>query len=345
MLPPPHHLLGRLPAAATIALVFLAPVAARAQTGAELLLAPWWPVTTGEESRDAWMQIDTSYQLQFNSQLSETDEGFDLWRFESGGRFRPDPLFGAGVTLGFDVLHIDTDSEDTAIPHQLVDYAMAVGYETPLVDHGDEGRFGIVGGVGYAGDSPFSDGDAIYLQGDLFYERPLDDKSTLTFVLNYDGNRSLWPDIPLPSIAYTRRQSDRLVYVIGLPYSSLFWRPQEQVVVRASYSVPYSLDVTAEYYLSRSIGLFVSFDSQFDAFHIDDPGIVEEEHDRLFFSQRRVELGLRLRPQNPDVSELVVALGYAFDQSFETGWDARDLETLREPEAAVYGRVGVNLRF
>ena len=317
-----------------------------AQTGAELLVAPWWPVTTGEESVDSTLEFKTSYQLQFDSELDETGEGFDLWRFESVGRYRHDGGPGE-MSLGYDVLHIDTDSADSAIPHQLVDYVAAVGYELDLNFDADvnAGRIGVVGGVGYAGDSPFGDGDAVYFQGDLLYEHPLDEKSTLTFVLNYDGNRTLWPDIPLPSVAYTRRQSDRLVYVIGLPYSSLFWRPQEQVILRASYSVPYSLDLTAEYALSRSLRVFASFDSKFDAFHVDDPDIVEDEDDRLFFSQRRVEAGVKLVPQDPDTSQLVAAVGYAFDQSFETGWDVRDLETLREPGAAVYVRVGLDLRF
>ena len=90
------------------------------------------------------------------------------------------------------------------------------GADCPVGKAGDW-IFAVGVAAGYAGASPFSEGNAWYGKATAVALRQFSESDALVLVLDYDGNRTLLPDVPLPGIAYTHRVSPSLFYVIGAP--------------------------------------------------------------------------------------------------------------------------------
>ena len=295
-----------------------------------------------EEPVEPFAAWSGSVLWQPEADIDGVDSDLEIYEFASRGRFRrtaSDDDESGTFALGYKTLYLDLQTTDDVLPERLSDTSIAIGYEHPT---GDFTRWGVIGGIGYAGTEPFDDSDSIYFIGDLFYEMPLDRRSKLTLLVSYDGNRAIWPDVPLPAFAYTRQfDSDEgnAVAVIGLPFSS-FDMTRGDWRYRIGYSVPFSIDALAEYELSEGLHLFGSYDSRYRGFWMED-----DEDRRVFLSQQRVEGGVRLTTSGRRRAELVAAAGYSFGQELETGWDVRDTDTLREVDASPYLRLGLDLAF
>lgn len=306
------------------------PVIVSAQTGAALTQRPW--------AEDARTELGGGATWHDEADIDDTDDALDLTRYTSEGRYRPNTSTdapGDELSFGYDLLHLDLNTTDSALPERLTDVSVAGSWTRRL----ERGRSisGVVG-VGYAGDAPFGEGDAVYLQGHVSFDQPLSEQSKLTLSLNYHGNRTIWPDVPLPLIAYTRRASDELTYTLGVPFSSFRWTPTERLTVSGTYVPVVTFELRAEYELTKAWRVFGAFDNSNDAFVVDG-----NEDRRLFFQQRRLEAGVRYQPS--ERVELTLAGGYAYDQSFERGWDVRDTETVRDLDDAPFVRAGVAVRF
>ena len=318
--------------------LFLVAAPVAAQTGAPLLLKPW-PATPEADPEGAAARVELSADglLFSGAEIGDTGHELDLWQAESQGRYRLGPPSSSGqpLSLGYEALYLSLNADDAALPERLADVSAAFA-----VNHhaSEDWALGFVGGVGYAGTAPFADGDSVYFLGDLILNRRLDERSRLSFILSYDGNRTLWPDTPLPAVAYSRRSSERLAYTVGLPYSSITWQPADRWLLELQYTLPYALDALVSYELAENLSLFGAFDNRYDAFWLED-----DEDRRIFFTQRRLEAGFRYEATGS--TQLVLAGGYAFGQEFETRWDSRDTEELREVDAAPYVRVGIDLAF
>ena len=320
-----------LPAFITAALA--AP--AFAQTGAPLLLTPWDRVGDAE----AGYEGSASVLAIGDTDLDVGDEELSFSEFESRGRIKLTDRPGPGPAIGFDLLYYDLDHDSDALPDRLADVSVAAAFGVPLGDSSWEA--GVVAGVGYAGTRPFADSDGIYFMGDLIFKRQIDDVSSFTFALNYDGNRSILPDVPLPAAYYARKLSEQLHVTVGLPYSSIRWTPTDRWSVTATasaFALPFVADVTVAYALADDLSLYGSFESRRPAFWLEDA-----DNERIFFQQRRLEAGLRYGVRNGGT--LIVAGGWAFDQEFETGWDVRDTDDVRELDDAPYLRVALDLAF
>lgn len=304
-----------------------------AQTGAALLVAPF------EEGQ--------SYEAQVEATIfggGHTDgaapNGIDLQMYESQGRARfgqtDDPTGPGKINLGYELLYMNLNSDDAALPGRLVDAQVAAG---AVIGDFKDWEVSLVAGVGTASDEPFSDGDSWYPMVDLFFTKQIDDRATLRIGVQHDGNRSIFPDIPLPGFAYTRRLKDDFTFTLGVPYSGIRWTPLKQVTVSVDYWLLYTFDVRVDYQLKEDLMLFAMFDSRYEAFHIDG----DDDDRRVFFQQRRVEAGVRWVPCRN--GEIVIAGGFAFDQEFERGWDARDTDSVREISDEPYIRLALLIRF
>src|SRR5690606_29551058 len=109
--------------------------------------------------------------------------------------------------------------------------------------------------------------------------------------------------------------------VVGFPYSNIVYQPDDRWTLELGYSVPLSARVRVGYQLAETLSLFGEFDTFTRGFWIeDDPG----DNDRIFFTQRRIEGGLRYEARTG--VDLIAAAGYAFGQEFEAGWDRRDTD-------------------
>ena len=301
----------------------------RAQTGPRLLLEPFPKEQAIVASADA-LFFDQGH-------VKEADDALQLSTYESLGRWRVQPGNLISPRIGWDFTYIDVDTNFAGLPEQLVD--QSVGIAMPLAQFGDW----IVGasvGLGYAGDRPFADGDAWYGKGTLAVFRLFNDTDALVFALDYDGNRTFLPDVPLPGVAYTRRFARDFFVILGLPVTSIEWRPDDRLHVEMVFTLVDSFDANVGYRVFRNWTVFGNFETRREAFFLDG---LPANHDRLLFDQRRAEVGLRWEPKKDFMFS--IAGGYAFAQEFSTGFDARKTDLVADVSDEPYVRFGVDIRF
>lgn len=314
--------------------------AARAQSGAGLLLAPWKEGATAETSAFSILQG------QSHTEGSAGSNDIQIWRSEASGRYRFSETNPNRLSVGFDLLQIDIDSDLptskavssslSRLPVRLTDQSVAIG--VGVYKDGDW-EVGLTAGAGYAGNNPYGDGQALYGLGNLIISKKIDENQSLQFLVNYNGNRTFFPDVPLPGVVYHHKLSDTLSYSAGIPFSSIQWKPCADVQVKLAYAIPYTIDVNVDYHLCPKSVLFAGFHERFNAFHIDD----RPEHERIFYRARYLEGGLRWEPCEWVTG--VIAGGYTIGQEFSTGFDSRDLHDPIEVENAPYVRLGLDLKF
>jgi hypothetical protein len=317
-------------AAAALALgATLAGASAEAQTGPTLLLKPF-PKEQAVDGRADALFLDPGH-------TKKTEEDYHLSMYESQGRWRVQPGNLISPRIGWDFTFIDPHTRDGVLPDQLVDQSLAVAM--PVAKFGDW----IVGasvGFGYAGAAPFGDGDAWYGKGTLSVFKLFNDTDALVFALDYDGNRSILPDVPLPGIAYTKRVARDFFFVIGAPVSSVEWRPDDRLRVEVVYTLPDTLDASVGYRVAQGLTVFGNFENRREGFFLDG---LPANYDRLIFEQRRAEIGLRWEPRKDFMFNL--SGGYAFGQELSTGFDSRKTDLLADLSDEPYLRVGVDIRF
>jgi len=297
-----------------------------AQTGESLLLKPW---TDDQpfESRGA---------IRWSFPSPSPDHPHSLTEMEATGRVRLDSSHKLNPTVGFDLFRLEHREEGTSTPRVLSDSSVA--FATPIAPLGSW-FVGALVGVGYAGTAPFKDGKAIYAKGSVMTGRDLDDRSSLTMWLQYDGNHTLFPDVPIPGIAYSAHPSDNLEYLLGFPLNSITWHPVPAVTLEASWSLPVSIEALAELRVAECLTLFASYRNETHAFHV--PNL--PNHDRLFFDEQRVEIGARLGEENR--WSLEAGIGFAFARRFQQGFDDRNRSTITRIENRPFIGAAFSLSF
>jgi len=301
---------------------------AAAQTGPGMMLAPW-----AEESR---MELRGSVGVLGESD-TEGGNDVDLTWIESEGRARLNPADGDhDLTFGFNQFALEIDEAGNQLPPRASVQRFSLGGRLGAADGWD---IYATGGAGFASDSPFDDGQGWFGTGSVTGVHEINPKEKWIVSLSFDGNRAIFPDVPLPAVAYQVRESDRLVYTLGLPVSRLFWRPHDAVWLNVDYFLPVTFNARINYAMHEQLHLFGALNNRFVRFHQDDGGSTDHQ----FFEQRRVEAGVNWRVD--DHIDLIAAGGFAFDQEFSTGWDVRDTENEVEIDDAVFFRLGVDLTF
>lgn len=322
---------------AGMALAVLAGVAG-AETGPDLLLKPFAPGAKGELRADITVlgQVDNAAVAGPRTQLTVEDFGarYRLTLDSTSTATRAD--FPISPVFGYQHTYIHINSTEPALPGQLFDQSVAVGASLFRSQ-----TFELLGsiGIGFAGTTPYAQTDALYGKAHLTGRFTLDVNSTLDVSLTYSGNRAIFPDVPLPGVAYTRSTSDRtLRYSIGVPYSYVNWKATDRLTLDLSWLPIYNFSARATYAVAENLSVYADFSSRTDAF------VFADTRDRrLFFSQRRAELGATLRAAKH--VDLTAAAGYAFSQEFTTGFDVRNDDGLVDLEPAPYFRVGMSFSF
>ncbi|MGB7160993.1 MAG: hypothetical protein WBD40_23230 [Tepidisphaeraceae bacterium] len=311
---------------AAMLLVAMCARGAFAQTGAELLVRPF--------EKDQKFELNGSALFQ---DKGEDDFGGDMQVsvYEISGRAR-EVREKTIPRFGYDLIYLDVDN-DLGIPKHLSDQSIAAGVALPDIS-GFRGGFTV--GVGYAGDSPFSDANAWYGKATIAMGRKLDEQTDLGIFLDYDGNRTYLPDVPLPGFAYRKRVYKELILVAGLPLSTVEWTPDDHWKFELFFTLIDSFDARITYTVVPGFNVFGSLDSRRYAFHTDE---LEDSNDRLLYQERRAEVGVQWEPRKD--TRVILAGGYAFGQEFGTGWDYRDDEKITEVSDEPYVRAGLEMRF
>lgn len=312
---------------AAIGLVLILPILAVAQTGPALLLEPLLSEEEVWESRgDA---------LFLNNGSTSNKQDFQMSVFEVSGRFR-EQRERLVPRIGWDLTYLDLDSNEPLLKQDLIDVSLAAGVE---LGRYFDWRSGLTVGVGYAGNSPFGETDAWYGKATLLFGKAWNKNTDVALVVDYDGNRSVYPDIPLPGFAIRHQFDPQLSWVVGVPLSSVTWKPIEFVTVDITWTLLDRFDAKVEYEMAPQWTIFGNLEDRREVFTID--GL--SGHDRLLFHQRRAELGVRWQPW--DHTSLQLAGGYAFGGEFSTGWDSSDSDLVADLSDEPYVRIGFERQF
>jgi hypothetical protein len=300
------------------------------QSGPTLLIKPWPKEQFIESSADALFFLDST--------IKENGNRYNLDAYESIGRIRLLPGNIASPRVGYEVTYLDINSNDRRLPRHLSDQSIAAGFAFAKF----EGWIaGATLGVGYAGDTPFGDGEAWYGKADVIFGKELNKNSTLTIGVDYDGNRTFMQDIPLPGIEYAFKLPERdLQLVVGAPVNALIWDGMDKVKVEVTYTMLDRFDARVSYQFAPHISVFGRLESREMAFILDE---LEDRNNRLIFHQRRGELGVFWTPYK--FLNILIAGGYSFDQEYRVGFDTRNDSSLARIDDMPYGRIGIELRF
>lgn len=298
-----------------------------------MLANPWADERSVEFGADWWGQSE--------GDVDQNGMDVRLSRYQTAGRWRLDPGDQLSPTAALSAHRLDIHSSDPMLPKRLVDVSLA-GSATLAVDQ--DASLQVILGGGYAGDNAFGDGSAYYALADLIVTRSLGEDRGYKLILDYNGNRTIFPDVPLPGFIYYDRLNEQTTYTLGFPTSSITWKPDDRTTVRATYFLPTTVNASVAYELADRWSAYGSFESSLNAYRIDS----DPDNRRLMFAQRRIEGGIvwtgRQGDSFPGV-EVRVACGYAFDQEFTRGFDVRDTDTVRDISDEPYIRVGVTMGF
>lgn len=303
---------------------------ARGQSSAGLLVKPWDIDQTAEDRTDGYL-----FSGGHTSQ-HESGHDFRLFELESQGRVRLFPGNVASPRFGYDVTLLDSHTSLRGFPSQLIDASFAGG---TFLSKNNGWVTGLTLGVGYAGDEPFARGTAWYGKADFVIAKEFNEKDSVGIGLDYDGNRTYLPDVPLPGFGFSHRFDPKLKMVFGVPVTSVDWKPIEHLEIKLDYTLVQDMDADIGYEFIPHWTVYGGFQTRRDAFHI--AGL--PNHRRLLYQQRRTEVGVRFQPAK--VVSLVVAAGYGFDGEFRTGWDDQRTHRFLRFSDEPYVRAGFELKF
>ena len=304
-----------------------------AQPASNVLARYWQGDRAVEFSADGWTQAE-----------GDTDQnGMDvrLSRYEAVGRWRLDPADPLSTSFALSTHRLDISSPDPALPDRLVDTSVA---GSMMFAESKDTSWQVILGGGYAGDNAFGDGSAYYALAGVVMNKRLNEDSGYRVLLDYNGNRGIFPDIPLPGFLYYDRYDEQTTYTVGFPVSGVTWRPDSKTRINVNYFIPISFQGEIEHEVADQWLVFASLDSSLNAYKLDS----DSNDRRLMFAQRRVEAGIVWRGRQGDSFpgvEFKIAGGYAFDQEFTRGFDVRDDDTVRDISDEPYVRFGVTARF
>jgi hypothetical protein len=299
---------------------------AHAQTGARLLLDPLLSEKEFLEARaDA---------LFFNQGATDNNDDFKMSLYRTSGRIREQrENFVPRLGWDFNLYHFDTSAN---LPEDLLDTSAAIGLELPTMSGW---RGGLTVGLGYAGDKPFAQGDAWYGKATAVFGKDINKYTTVALVLDYDGSRAYFPDIPLPGFAIRHQFDPTLSYTLGVPVTSIRWNPIDPFKIELTYIFFDIFEASADYEIIPHLVLFGKLESDRRGFHVEQI----QGNDRLLFEQRRVELGVRFQPI--EETTFTAALGYAWGGEFSRGWDFRESDHIADISDEPYFRIAFETRF
>ncbi|MCC5831002.1 MAG: hypothetical protein JJU36_16270 [Phycisphaeraceae bacterium] len=324
------------PAILTVLIATTLATPLKAQTGPRLLYPPVPGQFDPEGSR---YELTGDVLVIPSSRAKGSTDSFPLTVGEMRGRgmiMAPDRRVPA-VYLGTQATMINGRLGASVGPSftTAVDHSGAIGATMFL---SEDWAVGGTFGVGHAGTKGYQDGKGVYFMADLMAGHQLSEHSMLIFGISYNGNRAIFPDIPLPGFLYTYTVSKDLNIAVGVPQSTVTWKPVDAVTLRLSYSIPVTIDVDVDVEIYEGWTLYGKFENRFAGFH--ESG--QSRNQRIMVRQRRLEGGIRYKWDSVEVS---IGGGFAFDQEVSRGFDIRGRRDRQSYADRPYIRAGVSIDF
>ena len=258
--------------------------------------------------------------------VEEDGSSAHIFYYESYGRIKfdkqdTDPKF----SLGYRFLNVSVDSSRADLDGAYNDVAVVGALQLGEAGDNDQWRVGLIAGAGSANDDHWQHGDSYYGLGAVNFSRDLSQSEQLHLGISYDGNRAFMPDVPLPYVSYVNAENKNFIYIIGLPVSSVTWRPCEKLELNMRYLAPVGFGAGASYFVTHRLAIFGEYDRSTGAFHEHD---ATRDNQRLFYELSTLTTGVKY---HHDLADVRVGIGYAFDQEFSRGFDVRDTTTFASP--------------
>jgi hypothetical protein len=169
--------------------------------------------------------------------------------------------------------------------------------------------------LGSASDKPFHSINEMTVGATAFLRVPQGEHNAWLFSLNFSTNSEVLNYIPIPGVAYLYAPSDAFQAMIGFPFASVFYRPDDDWILQFSYALLTNIHTRATYLALRPLRLYAGFDwSNESYFLVNRP----EDRDRFFYFDQSVTLGLQL-PVRSFNAVFDLSGGYSFDRYYFEG--------------------------
>ncbi len=164
--------------------------------------------------------------------------------------------------------------------------------------------------LGSASDKPFAPTDRVTIGLNEMVRVPQGEHNAWLFSLSYSNNSEL--AFPIPGVAYLYQPSDTFRATLGVPFS-LLWRPREDLIVDASYSLIRRVHARVTY-LAAPWRIFTGFDWGDETYFLSDRPTSD---DRFYYYDKRLTAGV----QWPLARSLMLELssGYVFQRFYYEG--------------------------
>jgi hypothetical protein len=251
------------------------------------------------------------------------NENIDTLYYDSYGRIKiqkeksvPDVYFG------YRILSVGIDSSINALPTGMNDFSIVGAWR--VGDLNEDMSLSVMAGAGQANDNHFDNNHAYYAIGAATFTNKIDATSRIHWGIGFEGNRNLFPDVPLPYVAYETEINDQLTLLVGTPRSKIVWKPHERWTLEAKYFFPVDAGASVTFDISEQWKLFGLYDQTFSGAFLNDQGDT-----RIFYQLRRAQAGVRFI--KGDFLDVSGGLGWAFDQDYRTGFDIRNTGSIATP--------------
>jgi hypothetical protein len=145
---------------------------------------------------------------------------------------------------------------------------------------------------------------------------------------------------PVPGIAYLYNPSDDLRMVIGVPITSIEYKPLEKLTLEAQYFPVRRIRTRATYEMFRPLRLFVGYDWDYEHYYLVDR---EKRDDQLYYYEMRLLGGIRFDLRYVGFQ---VRGGYAFERFFYEGEEFSDRDFNRiDVGSGPFVMAGISFRF
>lgn len=196
-------------------------------------------------------------------------------------------------------------------PSELWDASATLSYRHKF-DNGWIGGLAVTGGS--ASDEPFASVDEVYYRGLAMLRVPQGESNSWIFTLIYASDEEIFNQtLPIPGIAYVWVPSDRFRAVIGVPFSTIEFKPFETLTLEAQYFPLRTVRARATWQIFRPLRAYAGFDWDHDKYYRADR---DDKDDKIFYYEKRLTAGVRfdLRHVGFEVSG-----GWAFDRFYYEG--------------------------
>jgi hypothetical protein len=221
-------------------------------------------------------------------------------------------------------------------PSELWDASATLSYRHKF-DNGWIAGVALTGGS--ASDKPFDSMDEVYYRALAMLRVPHGERNAWIFSLIYASDQDVFDlNVPVPGIAYLWNPSDRFNLLIGVPFSSITFKPVETVTLEAQYFPVRRVRARATWEIFRPLRAYLGFDWDHDKYFRADR---DDKDDMIFYYEKRLTAGIRfdLRHVGFEVSG-----GWALDRFYYEGEsysDRKDNRISVEDGPFVVGRVSV----